>query len=86
MDNVQQNHGTQGHGQGYLGQLKDLTPELVESVDILNGRFHAEYGDFSGLGVVHIRLKESLADQLTLRLQGGSFGGFALMGGIEVNT
>ncbi|HEV7859590.1 MAG TPA: TonB-dependent receptor [Pyrinomonadaceae bacterium] len=73
VDDVQQNQGTQGHGQGYLGQLKSLTPELVQDVSILNGPFSAQYGDFSGLGVVHIRLKESLPDQLTMRLQGGSF-------------
>ncbi len=80
VDDVQQNQATQGHGQGYLGALKSLTPELVDDVDILNGPFSAEYGDFSGLGVVHIRLKESLPDRLTLRMQGGSFGavrGFA---------
>lgn len=76
VDNVQQNQGTQGHGQGYLGQLKSLTPELVEEVDILNGPFSAQYGDFTGLGVVHIRLKESLPDQLTMRFQGGSFDTF----------
>jgi len=76
VDNVQQNQGTQGHGQGYLGQLKSLTPELVQDVDILNGPFSAEYGDFSGLGVVHIRLRESLPDQVTARFQGGSFGTF----------
>jgi hypothetical protein len=73
VDNVQQNQGTQGHGQGYLGQLKSLTPELVAEAHVLNGPFSAEYGDFSGLGVVHIRLKESLPDVLTARLQGGSF-------------
>ncbi len=73
VNNVQQNQGTQGHGQGYLGQLKSLTPELVQDVNIINGPFSAEYGDFSGLGVVHIRLRESLSDQLTARLQGGSF-------------
>lgn len=72
-DNVQQNQGTQGHGQGYLGALKSLSPELVESVDIVNGPFSAEYGDFSGLGVVHIRTRQSLPQQLTARLQGGSF-------------
>lgn len=80
VDDVQQNQGTQGHGQGYLGSLKSLTPELVQDVDILNGPFSAEYGDFSGLGVVHIRLKESLADRFTARIQGGTFGslrGFA---------
>ncbi|MBS1788846.1 MAG: TonB-dependent receptor [Acidobacteria bacterium] len=76
VDNFQQNQGTQGHGQGYLGQLKSLTPELVDDVEILNGPFSAQYGDFSGLGVVHIRLKESLPDQLTARFQGGEFGTF----------
>ncbi|MGE0407531.1 MAG: carboxypeptidase regulatory-like domain-containing protein, partial [Candidatus Korobacteraceae bacterium] len=74
FDNVQQNQGTQGHGQGYLGALKSLTPELVEGVDILNGPFSAEYGDFSGLGVVHVRLRERLPDRYMARLQGGSFG------------
>jgi outer membrane receptor protein involved in Fe transport len=73
VDNMQQNQGTQGHGQGYLGALKTLTPELIQDVNILNGPFSAEYGDFSGLGVVHIRLKESLPDQFIARLQGGSF-------------
>jgi outer membrane receptor protein involved in Fe transport len=76
VDNVQQNQGTQGHGQGYLGQLKSLTPELVQDVNILNGPFSAEYGDFSGLGVVHIRLKESLPDEITSRFQFGSFDTF----------
>ena len=76
VNDVQQNQGTQGHGQGYLGALKTLTPELVDDVDILNGPFSAEYGDFSGLGVVHIRLKESLSNLLTVRLQGGSFGAY----------
>ncbi|HJU55081.1 MAG TPA: TonB-dependent receptor [Pyrinomonadaceae bacterium] len=76
VDDVQQNYATQGHGQGYLGQLKSLTPELVAGVDILNGPFSAEYGDFSGLGVVHIRTKESLPDVFTARVQGGSFDTF----------
>ncbi|MFN2454503.1 MAG: TonB-dependent receptor [Pyrinomonadaceae bacterium] len=74
VDDIQQNGQSQGHGQGYLGQLKSLTPELVQGVDILNGPFSAQYGDFSGLGVVHIRLKESLPDELTMRFQAGAFG------------
>jgi hypothetical protein len=73
VDNVQQNQTTQGHGQGYLGSLKSMTPELVEEARIINGPFLAEYGDFSGLGVVHIRLRESMPDQWTARMQGGSF-------------
>jgi hypothetical protein len=73
VDGVQQNQGTQGHGQGYLGALKALSPELIEDVTITNGPFSAEYGDFSGLGVVHIHQRESLPDEYTVRLQGGSF-------------
>ena len=73
VDNIQQNQGTQGHGQGYLGNLKSLSPELVESVSIINGPFSAAYGDFSGLGVVQIRQRESFANQFTARIQGGSF-------------
>ncbi|HEX8370165.1 MAG TPA: TonB-dependent receptor [Pyrinomonadaceae bacterium] len=73
VDNVQQNQGTQGHGQGYLGNLKSLSPELVQDVSIVNGPFSAAYGDFSGLGVVQIRLKESLPQRFTARVQAGSF-------------
>jgi outer membrane receptor protein involved in Fe transport len=76
VDNVQQNQGTQGHGQGYLGDLKSLSPELVESVSIINGPFSAAYGDFSGLGVVKIDLKESLPQVFTARIQGGSHRSF----------
>ena len=53
-----------------------MTPELVDDVHIVNGPFSPEYGDFSGLGVVHIRLKESLPNPGTLRLQAGSFGSY----------
>jgi hypothetical protein len=73
VDDVQQNQGTQGHGQGYLGALKAVSPELVQDVTVINGPFSAEYGDFSGLGVVHIRQRESLPDRFTVRLQGGNF-------------
>src|SRR5581483_8877236 len=73
LDGVQQNQGTQGHGQGYLGALKSVTPELIQDVTILNGPFSAEYGDFSGLGVVHIRQRESLPDLVTARIQSGGF-------------
>ena len=76
VNDLPQNQASQGHGQGYLGALKTLTPELVQEVNILNGPFSAEYGDFSGLGVVQIRTRESLPEQVTVRLQGGSFDTF----------
>jgi hypothetical protein len=73
VDDIPQNQATQAHGQGYLGWLKALSPELVDGVDIINGPFNAEYGDFSALGVIHIRQKEHLENLWTLRAQGGSF-------------
>src|SRR6266576_6956196 len=72
VDDVQQNQATQGHGQGYLGALKALSPELIQEVTMINGPFSAQYGDFSGLGVVHIRQRESLPEEFTVRLQGGN--------------
>jgi len=72
VDDIQQNQASQGHGQGYLGSLKALSPELIQDVTIINGSFSPEYGDFSGLGVVHIRQRESLPEQFTVRLQGGN--------------
>jgi hypothetical protein len=76
VDDIPQNQATQGHGQGYLGSLKALSPELVDDVDIVNGPFSAEYGDFSALGVIHIRLKERLDNSWTFRAQAGSFDGY----------
>ncbi len=73
VDNFQQNQVTQGHGQGFLGSLKSLSSELIEDVTVINGPFSAQFGDFSGLGVVQIHQKEALPQQLTLRFQGGSF-------------
>ena len=48
----------------------------MQNVDIINGPFSAAYGDFSGLGVVKINLKESLPETFTWRIQGGSFNTF----------
>jgi outer membrane receptor protein involved in Fe transport len=72
LDDVPENQGTQGHGQGYLGALKAISPELIEEVTVVNGPFRPEYGDFSGLGVVHIRQRESLPDRFIARLEGGN--------------
>ncbi|MGJ5819616.1 TonB-dependent receptor [Paludibaculum fermentans] len=72
-DGVGQNQSTQGHGQGYLGSLKSLSPELIKEVNLINGPFSAEYGDFSGLGVVHILTRDTMPDELTFRMQGGSY-------------
>lgn len=66
VDGVEQNQETQGHGQGYLGSLKALSPELIQDVTITNGPFSAEYGDFSGLGLVQIHQREALRHRVIL--------------------
>ena len=86
VDDVQQNQGTQGHGQGYLGALKALSPELIKDVTIINGPFSAEYGDFSGLGVVQIHQRDSLPEQFTVRMQGGNFDTFRGFVGYSPNV
>ena len=83
VDGVPANQTTQGHGQGYLGSLKSLSPELIEDVTLVNGPFRAEHGDFSGLGVVEVRTREALSDAVVLRLQGGSFDAWRGFAGIS---
>ena len=62
-----------GHAHGYLGSLKGLTPELVSAVDLINGPFNAQYGDFSALGVVTIDTRKTLDDEIMARVQVGQF-------------
>jgi hypothetical protein len=73
MDDMIVNQVSGGHAHGYLGALKGLSPELVESVNLINGPFNAQYGEFSGLGVVNIKTREELPNQLTGRVQFGQF-------------
>jgi len=74
LDDMIVNQVSGGHAQGYLGALKGLSPELVESVNLVNGPFNAQYGEFSGLGVVNIKTREEMPNQLTGRAQFGQFG------------
>jgi outer membrane receptor protein involved in Fe transport len=62
-----------GHAHGYLGSLKGLTPELVAGVDLINGPFNAQYGDFSALGVVTIDTRQKLDEDFMGRIQYGQF-------------
>lgn len=73
MDDLIVNQVSGGHAHGYLGALKGLSPELVENVNLINGPFNAAYGEFSGLGVVNIKTREEMGNQLTGRVQFGQF-------------
>lgn len=72
-DGVFINDVSGGHAHGYVGSLKGLTPELVEGVNLINGPFDAQYGDFSALGVVTIDTRKTLQDDLFGRIQIGQF-------------
>lgn len=80
VDDILQNTVSGGHAHGYLGNLKGLTPELVADVSLINGPFNAQYGDFSGLGVVNIKTREELPDRLTGRVQFGQYNTRRLFG------
>lgn len=73
LDDMLVNQVSGTHAHGYLGALKGLSPEMVESVDLINGPFNAAYGEFSGLGVVNIKTREEMPDTLTGRVQFGQF-------------
>jgi outer membrane receptor protein involved in Fe transport len=73
LDGIQQNSVSGGHAHGYLGSIKGLSPELVQDVSLINGPFNAQYGDFSGLGVVNIVTRDEMPDVLTGRIQLGQY-------------
>lgn len=73
QDGIMLNQVSGGHAHGYLGALKSLSPELVENVDLINGPFNAQYGDFSGLGVVNIQTRTEMPQVYTGRVQLGQF-------------
>lgn len=73
LDEMLVNQVSGGHAHGYLGALKGLSPELVEAVNLINGPFNSQYGEFSGLGVVNIKTREEMPQKVTGRVQFGQF-------------
>ena len=57
------NEPTHAHGQGYT-DLNFLIPELVTLLRYTKGPFHAEEGDFSSVGALHVSYPDALDDQL----------------------
>ncbi len=80
QDGIMQNQVSGGHAHGYLGSLKGLSPELVENVDLINGPFNAQYGDFSGLGIVNIQTRSEMPQKYTGRVQLGQYNTRRLFG------
>jgi len=63
VDGMPVNMPTHGHGQGYT-DLNFLIPELVERIEYRKGAYHAEIGDFSSAGAVHLTTFRRLDDRL----------------------
>jgi outer membrane cobalamin receptor len=53
LDGMPINMRSHGHGQGYT-DLNFLIPETIEQMRFVKGPYHAELGDFSSAGGVHI--------------------------------
>jgi outer membrane receptor protein involved in Fe transport len=71
VDGVPVNMVSHAHGQGYA-DLNFVIPELVERIDVQEGPYSAEYGDFSTAGAIDLRTRNT-GTQSQLTLGGGSF-------------
>ena len=60
IDDVPINMVTHGHGQGYADP-HFLIPELIERVEVREGPYFAQDGDFATAGAINLRLRETVA-------------------------
>ena len=65
VDEMPVNRPTNAHGQGY-SDLNFLMPELLAGVEFGKGPFYAAVGDFGAVANDHIRLVDTLPDQIGL--------------------
>jgi outer membrane receptor protein involved in Fe transport len=65
VDGVPINEPTHAHGQGYT-DLNILIPELVGELTYTKGTYHAEVGDFGGVGSVHLSYLDVIQDQVSV--------------------
>src|SRR5210317_1703816 len=83
VDGMPVNMRTHGHGQGYT-DINFLIPETIESMAFVKGPYHAELGDFSSAGGVHIDTSSHLpANRLTLGAGEDGYGRLLAMGSID---
>ncbi|MGH8461835.1 MAG: TonB-dependent receptor [Stenotrophobium sp.] len=65
IDGVPINEPTHAHGQGYT-DLNILIPELLGGLTYTKGTYHAEVGDFGGVGSVHLSYLDTIPDQVSV--------------------
>lgn len=78
VDGVPLNNVSHGHGQGY-SDPHFIIPELVGRIEVHEGPYHAEDGDFATAGAVDLRLVDRIRES-SLSVQGGMFGTGRLLG------
>jgi TonB-dependent Receptor Plug Domain len=65
VDAMPVNQPTHAHGQGYT-DLNFVIPELADAIGYSKGPYYASVGDFGAVGSVHVRYRDSIADQLSV--------------------
>ncbi|EED36598.1 outer membrane protein [Luminiphilus syltensis NOR5-1B] len=84
VDGMPVNMRTHGHGQGYT-DINFLIPETIERMDYVKGPYHAELGDFSSAGGVHIDTVERIAtNRLTVGVGENGYQRLLAMGGMDL--
>ena len=84
IDGMPVNMRSHGHGQGYT-DINFLIPETIEKMTFVKGPYHAELGDFSSAGGVHIDTFERMPEnRVTFAAGGNGFGRLLGMGGTQL--
>src|SRR5210317_1221084 len=83
VDGMPVNMRTHGHGQGYT-DINFLIPETIRTVAYVKGPYHAELGDFSSAGGVHIDTFNRFPEnRVTLGAGEDGYGRLLAMGSID---
>lgn len=72
VDAMPVNQPTHAHGQGYI-DLNFVIPELADDIAYTKGPYYAPVGDFGAAGSVRMRIRDTLAPQLSLGLGEAGF-------------
>ena len=85
VDGMPVNMRTHGHGQGYT-DINFLIPETIEQMSYVKGPYHAELGDFSSAGGVHIDTFAQLPNAIKLGVGEDGFQRVLAMGGAQLGA
>lgn len=85
IDGMPVNMRTHGHGQGYT-DINFLIPETLESLSYVKGPYHANLGDFSSAGGVHIDTFNTLPNRITVGAGENGYGRLLAMGTVALDS